>query len=98
MRFRLPLVDDELLSRHAPSAKVELTEASLRMIAHALSHAAANPPIGWQDPTDRKLLAQEAERFKRIFNDLRQEARNHNENGAGTAATAPRLDQEAYTP
>lgn len=90
MRFPLPLVDDEFLSRECPTAKVELTEADLRMVAHALSHSAANPPIGWSDPTDRRLLELGARRFKRIFNELRQEASNH-KNGAAPVAAGPRL-------
>lgn len=96
--FRLPLVDDELLSRHFPTAKVELTEADLRMMAVALSHAAANPPMGWNDATSSRLFDQDSRRFKRIADELRQAARVHNQNGAAAAGTAPRHDsQEAMS-
>lgn len=92
MAYRLPLIDDELLSRETPSAKVELTEADLRMMAVALSHAAVNPPMGWDDATSSRLFDRDSRRFKRIANELRREARNHDQNGAATAVTAPRPD------
>jgi hypothetical protein len=92
MGFRLPLIDDELLSREQPTAKLELTEADLRMIAVALSHAAVSGPMGWDDATSARLFDQDSRRFKRVADELRREARTHNENGAATAGTAPRHD------
>lgn len=92
MAFRFPLIDDELLSRATPTAKIELTESDLVFIATSLSASAVKAPGVWHGSED--LFNRLAIRFHRVLEDLRTEARNHNQEDAATAGTAPRHDPQ----
>lgn len=89
--YRLPLIDDELLSRQSPTAKIELTESDLVFIATALGEAAIKAPGVWHG--SEQLFKNLSTRFSRVLDDLRVEARQHrNQNGAAPAPTGPRHD------
>jgi hypothetical protein len=85
--FGLPLVRDRISAR-VKRASVELTEADLRLLSVAASHAAANPPIGWSHSDDRTSFDGLGRRMKRVADELHRT----NTNGAATAGTAPRPD------
>lgn len=69
MTFRLPLVRDRISPR-SKRASVELTEADLRLLAVAASHAAINPPLGWNHADDQTAFDGLGRRMKRVADSL----------------------------
>lgn len=92
MSYRLPLIDDELLSRKSPTAKVELTESDLVFISTALAEAGIKAPGVWHG--SEQLFKNLSSRFARVLDDLRVEARNHNAIGAAPMTVGPRHDSQ----